>query len=247
MAARDPLGDILESIANGEQTEGDRQTLRQFLRAGNGQNVQLGKNIANIVDAQGDIQIGDRIYQGADAEAIREIVKSLVPEIQQSSLQRRSFLAFGSTVAVLVGVATLGIGSGFKDWILETWLGQKSEDQLAVTCVRQSLKNLPVSISFGDLISVYWEIFISNNDVKDISVINYDLLQVGKEFPAAYYSGMNQGLFFPKEDQLVSASFPITIPAGHTVNLILKIGIQMDSNAYKLAKKKLRKRQELIL
>ena len=64
MAAPDALGDILDRIANGEETEGDRQTLRQLLRAGNGQNVQLGKNIANIVDAQGDIQIGDRFFAG---------------------------------------------------------------------------------------------------------------------------------------------------------------------------------------
>jgi hypothetical protein len=245
MAAPDALGDILDRIANGKETEGDRQTLRQLLRAGDGQNVQLSKNIANIVDAQGNIQIGDRIYQGADAEAIREIVRSLVLEIQQPSWQRRSFLAFGSTVAVLAGVATLGIGSGFKDWILETWSGQKSEDQLAVTCVRQSLKNLPVNISSFDLISTYWEIFISNNDVKDISVINYDLLQVGKDFPAAYYSGMNQGLYFPKESKLVSASFPITILAGSTVNLILKIGIQMNANAYKIAKHKLQKEPKI--
>ena len=68
MAAPDELGDILDRIANGEETEGDRQTLRQLLRTGKGQNVQLGKNIANIVDAQGDIQIGDRFYQGDSAE-----------------------------------------------------------------------------------------------------------------------------------------------------------------------------------
>lgn len=55
MAAPDAPGDILDRIANGKETEGDMQTLRQLLRAGNGQNVQLGKNIANIVDAQGDI------------------------------------------------------------------------------------------------------------------------------------------------------------------------------------------------
>jgi energy-coupling factor transporter ATP-binding protein EcfA2 len=82
MAAPDALGDILDRIANGEETEGDRQTLRQLLRAGNGQFVQLGKNIANIVDAQGDIQIGDRFYQGASAEAIQKAVRQVLEHFQ---------------------------------------------------------------------------------------------------------------------------------------------------------------------
>jgi hypothetical protein len=85
MAAPDELGDILDRIANGEETEGDRQTLRQLLRTGKGQNVQLGKNIANIVDAQGDIQIGDRIYQGTDAEAIKAALRSVLQEARKAN------------------------------------------------------------------------------------------------------------------------------------------------------------------
>jgi DNA polymerase III delta prime subunit len=88
MAAPDALGDILDRIANGEETEGDMQTLRQLLRAGNGQNVQLGKNIANIVDAQGDIQIGDRIYQGTDAEAIKAALRSVLQEARKANRSR---------------------------------------------------------------------------------------------------------------------------------------------------------------
>ncbi len=92
MAAPDALGDILDRIANGEETEGDMQTLRQLLRAGNGQNVQLGKNIANIVDAQGDIQIGDRIYQGTDAEAIKAALRSVLQEARKANRPRNEKL-----------------------------------------------------------------------------------------------------------------------------------------------------------
>lgn len=80
MTARDELSAILDRIANGEEAEGDMQALRQLLRAGDRQNiVQLGKYNVNIGEGK-DIQIGDRIYQGASAEAIREVISLVLAE-----------------------------------------------------------------------------------------------------------------------------------------------------------------------
>ncbi len=85
----DPLT-ILDRIGKGEQTEADVVTLRWLLSASDRQDVlQLGKYNVNIGQGQ-DIQIGDRNYQGADAEAIREILRetlqSLQPNIQPTGI-----------------------------------------------------------------------------------------------------------------------------------------------------------------
>ncbi|GAX44445.1 putative signal transduction protein with Nacht domain [Tolypothrix sp. NIES-4075] len=76
MSSNQDLNAIFDRIANGEETEEDRQTLRDLeLRAREGQNsIQIGKYNVNISEGR-DIQIGDRIYQGADAEAIAEAIK----------------------------------------------------------------------------------------------------------------------------------------------------------------------------
>jgi hypothetical protein len=82
MSSYKDLNAIFDHITNGEETEGDMQTLRQLLRARDGQNiVQVGSNIVNIAEGR-DIQIGDRTYYGTDAEAIKEALRSILQENQ---------------------------------------------------------------------------------------------------------------------------------------------------------------------
>jgi len=228
----DPLT-IIERIVAGNPTNADIDVIRQLLIPGSSKNVvQLGKYNVNIGNGK-DIHIGDRIYQGADAEAIREILSNIIQENQQQSILqplwgRRRFIALTSTIVVLAGVAIFS---------------QNNQEKLAVTCVRQSLKNSPVIIEnflMTGLITTYWEIFLSNNSDDTLSVINYELLQIGTYFPAINYSGMNQGLYLlDTNGKIFSVRFPIVINAGNTVNLIVRIGIQMDSNAYKIVQNKI--------
>ncbi|MBD2607398.1 NACHT domain-containing protein [Scytonema hofmannii FACHB-248] len=73
MTRPDELVSILDRILDGCGDEGDVAILRQFLKESSGQNVvQLGKYNINIGEGQ-DIHIGDKVYQGADAQTIRSI------------------------------------------------------------------------------------------------------------------------------------------------------------------------------
>ncbi|NMF61049.1 NB-ARC domain-containing protein [Pseudanabaena yagii] len=75
------LSAIFERIANGEETKGDIEMLRHSLRTGQDrERLQLGKFVINIDRAEG-IQIGDRIYQGANAETIRTTLQEVLQEI----------------------------------------------------------------------------------------------------------------------------------------------------------------------
>ncbi len=80
MISNDDLKAIFERITARQEAEGDKLTLRSLLPAGNGDNeIQVCKNIVNITEGR-DIHISDalsepfheRIYQGVDAEAIKE-------------------------------------------------------------------------------------------------------------------------------------------------------------------------------
>jgi hypothetical protein len=71
----DELGNILDRIASGKHAEADIVALRQLLSSSDRQSLlQLGKYGVNVGQGQ-DIQIGDRIYKGADAETIRKIIQ----------------------------------------------------------------------------------------------------------------------------------------------------------------------------
>lgn len=82
------------------------------------------------------------------------------------------------------------------------------------------------------ILSVSWELLLSNNGIHDLSVVRYDLLQIGDEFAARGYTDMNQGVYKLGEGGLFP--FPVTIAAGETIPMYLRIGIQMDDKAYRI-------------
>jgi len=77
---------ILDRILKGTYSDQDITTLRQL--------HQRGKFIVNLGEGK-DIHFGDRIYKGSDAETIREIVRSILKELQardQSGVVQESSL-----------------------------------------------------------------------------------------------------------------------------------------------------------
>ena len=78
MLANDNLLDIIERIANHKHSDDDLAVLRQAInKSSNQDTLQIGKYNVNIAEGK-DVHIGDKFYQGADAEAIRKIIQELV-------------------------------------------------------------------------------------------------------------------------------------------------------------------------
>ncbi|MBW4548333.1 MAG: hypothetical protein KME25_28420 [Symplocastrum torsivum CPER-KK1] len=69
MTVPDELNAILDRITNHQQTESDMAILRQWFGSGTQIVSQVGKYAVNL-GQEHDIHVGDRIYQGASAEAI---------------------------------------------------------------------------------------------------------------------------------------------------------------------------------
>jgi tetratricopeptide (TPR) repeat protein len=79
MPDSDDLLAIIERILSHQHTEADLVLLRQAISASSSQGtLQIGKYNVNIGEGK-DVHIGDKIYQGADAETIREIIKEILP------------------------------------------------------------------------------------------------------------------------------------------------------------------------
>ncbi len=77
------LQTICDRILNGTANENDIAQLRQFITANSDKNVvQLGKYNVNIADGK-DIHIGDKIYQGTEAETIRAILREVLSQNTQ--------------------------------------------------------------------------------------------------------------------------------------------------------------------
>lgn len=73
----DELIVILDRISKRQQTDKDIATLRQFFTDNAQALKQVGKYNINIGQGQ-DIHIGDRIYQGFNAESIRSVITSVL-------------------------------------------------------------------------------------------------------------------------------------------------------------------------
>jgi hypothetical protein len=89
MMTPEALNAILERITQKQQTEQDMEVLRRSLRLA-GDTVQWvsqdGKFNTTVGEITGGaVHIGDRIYQGASAEAIRDTIQSLLQELQAAA------------------------------------------------------------------------------------------------------------------------------------------------------------------
>jgi AAA-like domain/Effector-associated domain 10 len=71
--------DIIQRILNGISNDADIEDLRQWFESGGIENFQAAKYNVNIEQGQ-DIHIGDRIYQGFEAETIKEIFDSVLKD-----------------------------------------------------------------------------------------------------------------------------------------------------------------------
>ena len=87
MTQQNELNAILNRILAGDRTEKDIAKLRQSLRVVDGTTVQYlsqdGRFNTNVGQVNGrEIHIGDRIYQGIDAETILDVLPKLLQSIQ---------------------------------------------------------------------------------------------------------------------------------------------------------------------
>ena len=77
MVASDDLLAIIGRITSHNHSDDDLAVLRQAINKSSKDTLQIGKYNVNIGSGK-DVHIGDKIYQGADAEAIREIIQEIL-------------------------------------------------------------------------------------------------------------------------------------------------------------------------
>lgn len=89
MAVAPDIIQVLDRIANGAFSDADVAALRHSLLVTGERNVvQLGKYNVQIEDGH-EIRIGDTIYQGLDAESVREVVRTILAEMEPALLIER--------------------------------------------------------------------------------------------------------------------------------------------------------------
>jgi DNA polymerase III delta prime subunit len=96
MMTPDELNPILERITQHQQTEKDLETLRRSLRLADSvvqsvsQDGKFNTNVGQIIG--GKVHIGDRIYQNADAEAIKAVIQEVLQERRKRDRPRNEKL-----------------------------------------------------------------------------------------------------------------------------------------------------------
>lgn len=106
------LEQTIENIARKEYTEAeaDRLLIRQLI-TGNKDNklIQIGKYNVNIGEGK-EIHIGDRIYQGAEAETIRQVIQQILKARKFYGLLTSSEFSDGAEVNALATHQGLFVG-----------------------------------------------------------------------------------------------------------------------------------------
>lgn len=108
MSMHDGLTAILDRIASDTYTPDDLDRLSQEARVRGDKNVvQLGRYNVRL-ERGNNVHIGDRIYRGGEADAIRSVLRNIVEEAghigQISSGSLRGFSGLVITVSAVIGV-----------------------------------------------------------------------------------------------------------------------------------------------
>jgi hypothetical protein len=111
-------------------------------------------------------------------------------------------------------------------------------DALKITSIKTVEDSQTQISTIGDqgVISAYWEVMLSNVGESSLSVTSYDVKQVGEDFPAVFYSGMNQGLYVFEDGNFKPLDLPIEITPGNTRKVFVRIGLLITPEAFKLIK-----------
>lgn len=104
MATSDELRTILDRIASDTYSSDDLRRLRREITVRGDKNmVQLGRYNVRM-DRGNNVHIGDRIYRGIEADAIRDVLADVASgQIGRGSL--RGFSGFVITVGMLIALA----------------------------------------------------------------------------------------------------------------------------------------------
>lgn len=158
------------------------------------------------------------------------------------------------SIVILLGVVVISLGAFSESiWkifdsykrVVETDKISESEpsvppatsDEIKITKVRPIIDQPTKIRDFAGtgIMSLHWELVLSNNGEKDLSVIDYDVLQVLKKNPISY-TDLRQGLYFLHDTKLQPVKFPMIIPAGHSSALFIRLGVMIDDKAYAMIK-----------
>ncbi|HUV82106.1 MAG TPA: hypothetical protein VMW53_03370 [archaeon] len=81
------------------------------------------------------------------------------------------------------------------------------------------------------ILPVFFDCYLTNNGEETLSILDYELIQIGKDYPISYYSYMDGGLFDGTGNQL---QFPLNIDSKKSLKIFLKVGISIHPDAYVL-------------
>lgn len=239
------------SVAEAAQIMGlSEQTVRQLCR-----DKQL-KGVSRSYEPNGPFQIpfdaiaewNNEKTENLSSTSMKSVLKQIWPAI----------LAVGVIAAIFAD--SFGVWENVQSWLPPTPT-PPIQDDLAITSIRtvtdvptQIIEQPDIDFDSGKVIttgviSVHWEVFLSNKSDKDTSIISYEMVEIllNKSPEIKSYTGLEQGVFVFEEHKLSPLKFPFSIPAGGTMALYIRAGLMMDPRAYALVTKNLKQEKQIDL
>jgi ATP-dependent Clp protease ATP-binding subunit ClpA len=172
MMIPEPLQRILERIAQHQQTADDLDILRRSLHHDGkllqwvSQDGKFNVNIGEIVGGQ--VHIGDLIYQGSDAEAIRQTVLELLEARKfRSLLTKAEFLdRLEQSVLTSYRMPLVGRDTNLKE--LQQALGK--DNRVIVLHGSAGLGKTRLLVALSEVISTKWILWYVRNETESIEL-----------------------------------------------------------------------------
>jgi len=152
----------------------------------------------------------------------------------QSSARAAWIAAIAACIAVTISISTLvytihkDSSSNKEELILSANFRQM--DYISNLNPIQFTKNSDLGLP--GKVCVYAKVLISNRGYKDISLVKYDIYEINEDANICCTEFLDEGLYSIADEKI---EMPIIIESNHAKAFYIRIGVTMDTYAYKLA------------
>lgn len=168
------------------------------------------------------------------------LLSNIVANKIQPHIEKKTRLLIVLFCVLIVATIGIVIGTSRNSSEVEEKVLEKPpiSDSVKITSIKTVEESQTHIQEIGDsgVISVYWELILSNIGESTLSIVSYDVKQTGQDFPAIMYSGMEQGLYIYDNGEFKPLDLPVELSAGNARKVFIRIGLLMTPEATRLIK-----------
>ncbi len=167
-----------------------------------------------------------------------ELAKTINKQSEKEPFWKKNIIAF---FALIISIGSLSFN------VISYNNSHKENLKVSVSMVYDNYETSLHSIggSYPSILDTYWEVILTNNGDKPLSIVDYDIQQVSQhiDLKISDYSYLNGGVFSSPGQAF---NLPIQLESGSSIKFYLKVGVLVSKKSSQLIMEQYQKNMRIL-